>query len=1136
MKTKKRGFLARFLGALFISGLALPGPVHALRPELSPKTKTGIEDALAAGMEEMDPVYVWEAVQGLYQFPALVEKHFGKDGARPARWDAFLEAAGRESSWTWDGGLGSFWKLPQKTRQGLAYRSLRNLPAPLRFSVGGELVLHNQKEGVLLLGEHGAEPSLLAIFMTGDSLRGWSRHNRWEWITSEKKNKHTWTYLGGDLLVLEFPQGLYAGRLPRKNGQHKPLTTRFPLEWATEVSVHEGPFEGRAFQTEIEGKNQFVPLKGVVRFSRNELMDLRTASLPSNGNLSGSLQKLPAQDLFVDISQLRWRNDWDKDPKRKIALQNLQGAVRTVEDFFVPQFSAGSEESSSGAKAVLEDARRFLSEGNYRVDRLAEAIRDLQLLEQPPEGELSPEGWVRAFIRQMRVEDGLPLDGVLLDQLTAHSRDPYSAGPFSRGEVQGRPEDKELLEGTLGEAKRVLLYAGAQLGLTPEHALEKLKWESLERFERYLYDARDTEGDLFLRDVPVETMIRWFYRQIPQRLIPAVADRVISRTDLARALGNPFRLANEQGNQVTADLIQRLLADGVEINGRRLTGDPTELAKDPSLVIPWIRLQMATNLVDYSNPKILEAIAAEEGNNDAEKLTGYLRKRLETPFAWGAYNERDLEDYVRSVLRAGRPAGGYVEEVVFGDNNAQLVATLKLIEAKLSANPHLRVRLVLKGDNGVMNDASGEDGEALLRAEPEFYRLLLQYRREDRFEILTGPRSHGTPLDLISEEVARALLGADAVFAEGEANTITLNGLRGNLYLSLRLKAPLFIRHVVGVDPEEMKDYPPAFLAVRGGRYYDRVLASAGPEGGRVTIEDHWARPNRVRFQIRPGAKVFGQLPSGEELEIYIRKGKSSGQSRVVATAPIGWVHYRGRSLREGAVGQYTLQKTEKILDIKEREIRENHRELYERPVDLASQGIFFLPLPSVRDLLGRRASMREWRMAAPYVFRFIHRLPDGSAEVELRYREPVEVVSDPAAGLEEKARVKETIMVPVADQLVVGILAHSPGIRGLEDSLGDSGIQVKEVKDPWESAELLRAELVGLLILAPEDSETGDWRGGTAVPTVVMPAFVAVGLTERELAALAEEARARGGILHINGITQSGAEEQSSFIVLHMT
>jgi len=141
-----------------------------------------------------------------------------------------------------------------------------------------------------------------------------------------------------------------------------------------------------------------------------------------------------------------------------------------------------------------------------------------------------------------------------------------------------------------------------------------------------------------------------------------------------------------------------------------------------------------------------------------------------------------------------------------------------------------------------------------------------------------------------------------------------------------------------------------------------------------------------------------------------------------------------------------------------------------------------------------------------------------------------------PAAGAEEETRVEETIRVPVADQLLVGILARSPGIRELQASLRDAGIQVKEVKNPRESGELLRAELVGLLILAPEDAEAGgDWRSGTAVPMVIIPAAVAASLGERELAALAAAARERGGILHIRDIKRAEMEAVGSVLVLEM-
>ena len=140
-----------------------------------------------------------------------------------------------------------------------------------------------------------------------------------------------------------------------------------------------------------------------------------------------------------------------------------------------------------------------------------------------------------------------------------------------------------------------------------------------------------------------------------------------------------------------------------------------------------------------------------------------------------------------------------------------------------------------------------------------------------------------------------------------------------------------------------------------------------------------------------------------------------------------------------------------------------------------------------------------------------------------------------PAAGAEEQAQAGETITVPVADGIIEGILAHSPGIRELQASLEDSGIQVEQVSNPQESGRLLRDKLVELLIVAPEDAGDGDWRGGTLVPMVVLPADVAAGLTERELAALAAEARKQGGILRIREITRRQMEEGGSVLVLQM-
>ncbi|MBI3312032.1 MAG: hypothetical protein HYZ88_00710 [Candidatus Omnitrophica bacterium] len=320
-------------------------PAHADSKPSWEGQPASAEVSVFAGVEEMEEFYLRERMQGLYLFPGLVQKHFGENGARAGSWAAFLKEVRKESSMT----VGSAFN-PWKWKRWMAAKALGTLPTPLRISVEGELVLHNQREGVLVLGENGAEPSLLAIFMTGDQGSGWSSHSPLEWIVSDQKNRHTWTYLGGngDLLVLEFPQGLYAGRRPRPAGDHLPLTTRFPLLGADEVPVHEREFEGRAFRTKIKGRDEFVRLKGVVRFSRRELLTTRQTLALSEPVLPVPLQRLPDMPIVVELTQHRWRTDWDKDPDWQKAVADLQAAVQTVEDFFVSRLSSGVEEVQIG--------------------------------------------------------------------------------------------------------------------------------------------------------------------------------------------------------------------------------------------------------------------------------------------------------------------------------------------------------------------------------------------------------------------------------------------------------------------------------------------------------------------------------------------------------------------------------------------------------------------------------------------------------------------------------------------------------------------------------------------------------------------------------------------------------------------
>ena len=123
-------------------------------------------------------------------------------------------------------------------------------------------------------------------------------------------------------------------------------------------------------------------------------------------------------------------------------------------------------------------------------------------------------------------------------------------------------------------------------------------------------------------------------------------------------------------------------------------------------------------------------------------------------------------------------------------------------------------------------------------------------------------------------------------------------------------------------------------------------------------------------------------------------------------------------------------------------------------------------------------------------------------------------------------------IVVPVANQPEVPLLAVSAGIGELP---AYPGVRVERLADPGVSRVFLGANRAALLLVTPEEAEQGDWRGDSGVPMVVLPALAAAGLEQAELAPLAAAARAHGGLLHLNGITRAGMEEQGSVLVLEM-
>ena len=609
---------------------------------------------------------------------------------------------------------------------------------------------------------------------------------------------------------------------------------------------------------------------------------------------------------------------------------------------------------------------------------------------------------------------------------------PYSPGPFMladiverQKEIAGRPEGQAFLEDNLANTRRVLVAAGAQLGLTPEESLSQLGWEKIQLFATNLYYARDGRGQLVLGKIDAETFGRWLYRELPLRISthPMVMAPTLDRDAVRRALMNPFAETNRQGNEAVAGLITRL------VDQQALIDDPERLRRNPSLVQYWIYLLLATNLVDLQHSFFLEDLSKEKGATEEERLTNYLLRQAIVPFAWREWNTKDMARYVDDILLAEPRAGrDHVLEVDFGDNNAQLAATLKVAEIKLSMNPKLRIVLVLKGDNGVMNDASVEDAEALLdwsrTSAPGLYRRLLEYRAEGRFEILRGPCSHGTPLHLLSPQVAGQIQLADCVWSEGEANTWTLNGLLArNLVLLWRLKWDMSTRHVVGLDPDFLGDFikgdkenrprPPAFMLFRNteDRYYTNVFGRQGVPP-RLTIEDAWARPHRVTLSVLPGKRLEWTPPTGgPTLELFFdRKG------RLVNPEPAGWMALRGRSIQEGSVGDFTRDKVIRKGGILTK--KQAGDEGYLR--EIIGSGIYFFPTATIQRLTAEEPPqpMRVWRVAADYVIRDLDGRREkgyrGPVTVEISYWEPSDagkesaidqalaVVSDvPAAALD---------------------------------------------------------------------------------------------------------------------------------------
>ncbi len=632
---------------------------------------------------------------------------------------------------------------------------------------------------------------------------------------------------------------------PDPETKHERLARRIlealPSFLEQEPALRNGPLLTLAFHT--AGRKLLGSPKVTDNFSAHPGLVRRT-----NGAISRIFKYAGSSPLL----------DKETDPAGWAAQQLIaQGhkVVRVQKGTF--RGAAGLEEAGATARAA-KILRPLLSLGLGQMDP-GISWRLPPLLAQG----LSPdEALVRAFLDSLRAPArpaALLPEGLL-------SEAPYRSGAFSRGELSGDLAREYLEEEGAPTLEKVLQGVAEQVStpkrtVTPDH----LGFQPIRELIRHLFYARGADGRLLMEADQETEFYRWIYRDIPHRLAPKLADRRINRKMLMRALENPFRPANNLANDEAALAIRKLLSDPA--GGFR--DDPASLRQDPPWRLGrWIKLTLALNLIDYSRPAILQEMTEEGG------LVPYVLKRIDTPFLEPLGGERHLAEFIRRILEPG------IVLVHLPDNNGELAGSLKLAEALLSANPTLKIRMVLKADNGVMNDASLKDARRLLDREPALYARIRQYMAEGRFLPVAGALNHGTPLNLLPEEAVQALREADLVLSEGEANTWALNRLKKPIYLGLRLKWPRGVRQVFGLDltEQQARERPPAFLRIDGARgpYYRNPLDAPGA-GRRRTILQTLAeqsaaggstpRPGPGQAGLEEVDRLIGQIRTGNDAD-----------------------------------------------------------------------------------------------------------------------------------------------------------------------------------------------------------------------------------------------------------------------------
>jgi len=177
-------------------------------------------------------------------------------------------------------------------------------------------------------------------------------------------------------------------------------------------------------------------------------------------------------------------------------------------------------------------------------------------------------------------------------------------------------------------------------------------------------------------------------------------------------------------------------------------------AKDP--VFAGLQFAILGNYLDFS---------ALQGQVSFEKLEEMLDKAL----------EMELDDQVYAYFCRDLRRGGKL--VYLTDNAGEIGFDRVLAEAIAAAYPDISVTFCVRGAIA-QNDATREDAAAVGIPFPV---------------IDNGNRVAGTQLDMLSEEAAAALSGADVILAKGMANAETMLGCGYNVYYAFLVKCQRFV-------------------------------------------------------------------------------------------------------------------------------------------------------------------------------------------------------------------------------------------------------------------------------------------------------------------------------------------------------